>query len=41
MQLYRAWADVVGLGYEERTLGPTTLPAFDGSVAMSWARPVA
>lgn len=40
VQLYRAWADAVGLGYDERTLGPTTLPAFDGGVGMSYASPM-
>lgn len=41
VQLYRAWADAVGLGYDERPLGPTTLPPYTGTVAMSFATPAA
>ena len=35
---YRAWADILGLGYEVSDLGETELPAFTGTVRPQFAR---
>lgn len=35
---YRAWADILGLGYEVNDVGETTFPAFSGSVRPVHAR---
>lgn len=40
VELYRAWADLVGLGYDVVTLEQVTVPPFTGSVTMNYATPV-
>lgn len=39
--IYRGWADLVGLGYSVEDLGEVTLPAYEGAVDLSWAKPSA
>jgi uncharacterized protein YlxW (UPF0749 family) len=37
---YRAWADAVGLGYEQTREAEFTIPAYSGPIAMEYAQPV-
>jgi uncharacterized protein YlxW (UPF0749 family) len=34
VQAYRAWAEIIGLGYEERRVAQVTMPAFAGSLGV-------
>jgi uncharacterized protein YlxW (UPF0749 family) len=40
VQIYREFVKVFQLGYEVKDLAPTTFPAFTGSLALQYAKPV-